>query len=140
MFYFTGLKQVKYINSNQFIAGAAADHLTSTGGVLFGGSQMSILRWLDAGASASYGTVVEPCNFLSKFPNPGVLMSHYLNGNTLLEAYWKSVAMPGQGLFIGEPLASPYKDCRIKFSPQGTASFIEKPVNNFVMRSSTRCE
>jgi hypothetical protein len=26
----------------------------------------------------------------------------------LLEAYWKSVAMPGQGLFLGEPLARPF--------------------------------
>jgi hypothetical protein len=36
------------------------------------------------------------------------LFNHYLKGDTLLEAYWKSVAMPGQGLFIGEPLARPY--------------------------------
>jgi len=95
LFYFTGNTHVKNLKSNNFIAGAAADHLTSAGGVLFGGGQMSILKWLDAGATASYGTVVEPCNFLNKFPNPGILMSHYLNGNTLLEAYWKSVAMPG---------------------------------------------
>lgn len=31
-----------------------------------------------------------------------------VRGDTLLEAYWKSVAMPGQGLFIGEPLARPF--------------------------------
>jgi hypothetical protein len=37
-----------------------------------------------------------------------VFFDHYLRGETLLEAYWKSVAMPGQGLFIGEPLARPY--------------------------------
>ena len=37
-----------------------------------------------------------------------VLMRHYLQGDTALEAYWKSVAMPGQGLFIGEPLSRPY--------------------------------
>jgi hypothetical protein len=55
-----------------FDAAAAADHLTSSGGVLEGGTQMSAL------------------------------------GDTLLEAYWKSVAMPGQGLFIGEPLAHAY--------------------------------
>jgi hypothetical protein len=39
-------------------------------------------------------------------------MSHYLQGETLIEAYWKSVAMPGQGLFIGEPLARPYGGVR----------------------------
>jgi hypothetical protein len=27
----------------------------------------------------------------------------------LIEAYWKSVQMPGQGLFVGEPLAAPYR-------------------------------
>jgi xylose isomerase len=26
----------------------------------------------------------------------------------LIEAYWKSVAWPGQGLFVGEPLARPW--------------------------------
>jgi hypothetical protein len=35
-------------------------------------------------------------------------MHHYLAGETLIESYWKSVAMPGQGIFIGEPLARPY--------------------------------
>ena len=35
-------------------------------------------------------------------------MSHYLVGETLVEAYWKSVKWPTQGLFIGEPLAKPY--------------------------------
>jgi hypothetical protein len=33
-------------------------------------------------------------------------MRRYLDGETLLEAYWKSVAMPGQGIFIGDPLAT----------------------------------
>ena len=70
---------------------------------------MSSLRWLEAGATGSYGTVVEPCNFPGKFPDVSVLMRHYLGGETLLEAYWKSVLMPGQGLFIGEPLAAPFR-------------------------------
>ncbi len=69
---------------------------------------MSALRWLEAGATGSYGAVVEPCNFPQKFPHPTVLMQHYLNGDTLIEAYWKSVAWPGQGIFIGEPLAKPF--------------------------------
>jgi hypothetical protein len=64
--------------------------------------------WLRYGATASYGTVSEPCNHPGKFPSPSVFLNHYLHGETLLEAYWKSVAMPGQGLFIGEPLARPY--------------------------------
>jgi uncharacterized protein (TIGR03790 family) len=108
LFYFTGLAQVPALDTNSFLPGAVADHLTSAGGVLFGGSQMSSLAWLQAGATGSYGAVVEPCNFQAKFPVPGVVMAHYLQGETLIEAYWKSVQMPGQGLFIGEPLARPF--------------------------------
>lgn len=106
--YFTGAVRVEELSKLVFLPGAAADHLTSTGGVLDGSRQMSALEWLRQGATASYGSVSEPCNHLGKFPSPGVLFDHYLRGDTLLEAYWKSVAMPGQGLFIGEPLARPY--------------------------------
>lgn len=110
MFYFTGLKKVKALESNQYLPGAIADHLTSSGGNLFGWGQMSILRWLDAGVTASYGTVVEPCAFTQKFPNPGIVIERYTNGESLIEAYWKSVAWPGQGVFVGELMASPYAD------------------------------
>jgi uncharacterized protein (TIGR03790 family) len=108
MFYFTGLAHVAALDSNRYLPGALADHLTSAGGVLFGGGQMSALKWLEAGATGSYGAVIEPCNYPNKFPVPGVAMAHYLQGDTLIEAYWKSVQMPGQGLFIGEPLARPF--------------------------------
>jgi uncharacterized protein (TIGR03790 family) len=109
MFYFTGAMRVPKLETLKFLPGAVADHLTSTGGDLLGGAQMSSLRWLEAGATASYGTVSEPCNYPQKFPNPGVLLKHYLAGETIIEAYWKSVAWPAQGLFIGEPLAAPYR-------------------------------
>ncbi len=109
MFYFTGLTRVPAMDTNQYRPGAVADHLTSLGGRLTDSPQMSSLRWLEAGATGSYGAVVEPCNFPQKFPHPGVLMAHYLNGDTLIEAYWKSVLMPGQGIFIGEPLARPFE-------------------------------
>ncbi len=108
MFYFTGLVKVEKINTNNFLPGAIADHLTSSGGQLFGRKQMSILRWLDAGATASYGTVVEPCAFTQKFPNPGIVIERYTKGESLIEAYWKSVAWPGQGVFVGELMATPY--------------------------------
>jgi uncharacterized protein (TIGR03790 family) len=70
---------------------------------------MSVLRWLEAGATASYGTVAEPCNFTTKFPQPALAIARYTRGETVLEAYWKSVAMPGQGVFVGEPLAAPFR-------------------------------
>lgn len=107
-FYFTGLTKVNDLDTLTFLPGAIADHLTSAGGVLNGTGQMSALRWLEAGATGSYGAVVEPCNFPQKFPHPRVVMQHYLNGDSLIEAYWKSVAWPGQGIFIGEPLAKPF--------------------------------
>lgn len=108
MFYFTGAAQVPNLNTLHFLPGAIGDHLTSFGGQLNGSGQMSALRWLEAGAVASYGTVVEPCNYPQKFPDPGIVMRAYLNGDTVVEAYWKSVVWPGQGLFIGEPLARPF--------------------------------
>jgi uncharacterized protein (TIGR03790 family) len=106
--YQTGMARVDKLDTLQFLPGALADHLTSFGGDLYGTVQMSSLRWLEAGATASYGTVSEPCNYWQKFPHPAVLLRHYLEGDSAVEAYWKSVAWPGQGLFIGEPLAAPY--------------------------------
>lgn len=109
LIYQTGMAQVAGLDTLRFVPGALADHLTSLGGDLLGSGQMSSLRWLEAGATASYGSVSEPCNFWQKFPNPTVLLKHYVQGNSAIEAYWKSVAWPGQGLFIGEPLAAPYR-------------------------------
>jgi len=108
LFYFTGLAQVPNLGTLKFMPGALADHLTSFGGRLTDSTQMSSLRWLEAGATASYGTVTEPCNHLQKFPMPAIAIFHYLSGATAIEAYWKSVAWPGEGLFIGEPLARPF--------------------------------
>ncbi|MCM1983879.1 TIGR03790 family protein [Lyngbya confervoides] len=107
LFYFTGLKWVPDLQTNRYLPGAIADHLTSLGGQLLTSPQMSILRWLEAGVTGSYGTVVEPCNYPQKFPDPNVLVPHYFQGETLLEAYWKSVASPQEGLFVGDPLAQP---------------------------------
>jgi uncharacterized protein (TIGR03790 family) len=108
MIYQTGMARVDKLETLTFLPGALADHLTSFGGDLYGTSQMSSLRWLEAGATASYGSVSEPCNHWQKFPHPGILLKHYLNGSSAIEAYWRSVAWPAQGLFIGEPLAAPY--------------------------------
>jgi uncharacterized protein (TIGR03790 family) len=110
LFYFIGSQSVDGLDTLHFLPGAMADHMTSGGGVLPGDSgQMSAVRWLEAGATGSYGTVVEPCNIIGKFPHPPIAIAHYLQGETLLEAYWKSVQMPGQGIFIGEPLAKPFQ-------------------------------
>lgn len=112
LLYSVGAKQADNLDKLRFLPGAVADHLTSFGGLppakAANFSQMSALAWLKQGASGSYGTVAEPCNYPEKFPQPAVFLKHYLRGDTLIEAYWKSVAMPGQGNFIGEPLAKPF--------------------------------
>ena len=120
MFYFTGMVNVQHINENHFLPGAVADHLTSSGGILSGSNQMNIMDWLKAGATGSYGAVIEPCNFPAKFSNPGILMYFYLRGSSLIEAYWKSVAEPGQGIFIGEPLAKPFA-----YQPHNTTDYFK---------------
>jgi len=139
MFYFTGRERVKYLSENRFLPGSVADHLTSTGGHLFNGQQMSVLEWISAGATGTYGAVVEPCNFKQKFPAPGIVMQKYLSGETLIEAYWKSVKMPGQGLFVGEPLASPYKGCQTMMSRGGIFQYKRKIPDNFVESRNRNC-
>jgi uncharacterized protein (TIGR03790 family) len=109
LFYETGLQAVPGIDTNRYVAGAIADHLTSFGGELLQPSgQMSILSWIQAGATASYGTVTEPTANPYKFPRATVLVAQYFAGNTAVEAYNKSVAMPYQGVFVGDPLARPF--------------------------------
>ena len=116
LFYWTGLTFVDGLETNTYLAGAVADHLTSFGGQIPASSQMSALAWLQGGATASYGTAIEPCNYPAKFPNPEVLIPHYLLGDTVVEAYWKSVWMPGEGNFVGEPLAQPFGGARTTYA------------------------
>lgn len=109
--YETGLARVPAPLGGEWLPGALADHLTSHGGLLdrpAGEGQMSVLDWIDAGATASYGAASEPCNHVQKFPHPQVLVLAYAQGVSALEAYWRSVAWPGQGVFVGEPLAAPF--------------------------------
>ncbi|MEO5882158.1 MAG: TIGR03790 family protein [Caldimonas sp.] len=121
MFQFTGVARVASLAGNRFADGAIADHLTSFGGALLpGGGQTTALEWLQAGATGSYGTSSEPCNYRAKFPEIGVVMARYLAGETLVEAYWKSVLMPGQGVFVGDPLTRPFGGVRVARSAAGT--------------------
>lgn len=109
LLYVTGLERVAKLDTLRWVPGALADHLTSTGGVLDGSSgQMSALDWIESGATASYGSVSEPCSRWQKFPHPQWLLLQYAQGITAIEAYWKSVVSPQQGVFVGEPLAAPF--------------------------------
>ncbi|WP_280155599.1 TIGR03790 family protein [Piscinibacter sp. XHJ-5] len=109
LLYQTGAAKVEKLDTLHWVPGALADHLTSFGGRLDRRTgQMTALEWIASGATASYGTVSEPCSHPQKFPHPQLLLSHYAQGSTAIEAYWKSVAWPQQGVFIGEPLAAPF--------------------------------
>lgn len=109
LMYLTGAVRVAGLDTIGWVPGAVGDHLTSVGGILDGsGSQMSATAWIASGATASYGTVSEPCSHPQKFPHSQVLLLQYVQGSSVIEAYWKSVAWPQQGVFIGEPLAAPF--------------------------------
>ena len=108
LLYMTGLPKVAKLDTLKWLPGGVGDHLTSYGGMLLGSGQMSSLDWIASGATASYGSVSEPCAHPQKFPHPQVLLLTYVQGASVLEAYWRSVAWPQQGVFIGEPLAAPF--------------------------------
>lgn len=91
-----------------FVPGALADSLTSFGGDIFTpNDQTTLLTFLNAGAAGSYGTIVEPCNYLEKFPSP-LDYFYQARGFSLAECYFMSLQNPYQGLLIGEPLAAPF--------------------------------
>ena len=105
----TGSARVALEPAPQWVPGGLGDHLTSYGGDLQGAhGQSTALDWIASGATASHGAVSEPCNHPQKFPHPQVLLLHYVQGSTAIEAYWKSVAWPQQSLFVGEPLSAPF--------------------------------
>jgi len=92
-----------------FAPGAIGDHLTSCAGMIPDPchGQSSVWEWMQLGATASYGTVAEPCAFNVKFPDP-MLFFWVARGFTLGEALAMSVRNPYQGLWVGDPLAAPF--------------------------------
>jgi uncharacterized protein (TIGR03790 family) len=97
------------VSGASFVPGGFADNLTSYGGILFqdNSSQLNLLALLAAGASGSYGTVVEPCAYLEKFPSP-MAYFYQARGFNLAESYYQSLTNPYQGILVGEPLAAPF--------------------------------
>jgi len=105
--YQTGLVDF-VLQPNAFVPGAMADSLTSFGGVLFTPTgQTSLLAFLDAGAAGSYGTVIEACDDVEKFPSPRDYF-YQARGFSLAECYYQSLQSPRQGLLVGEPLSAPF--------------------------------
>jgi uncharacterized protein (TIGR03790 family) len=96
------------VSPNTFIPGAMADSLTSFGGILFvPNDHTTLLALLNAGASGSYGTIIEPCGYLEKFPSSQTYF-YQARGFSLAECYYQSLTNPYQGLLVGEPLAAPF--------------------------------
>ena len=92
-----------------FAPGAIAEHLTSCAGMIPDPclGQSSVWDWMRLGATASYGTVSEPCAFDVKFPDP-MIAFWYARGFCAGEALAMSVRNPYQGLWVGDPLAAPF--------------------------------
>ncbi len=108
LFYFIGAFNVPELNTNHYLPGAIGDDDTSFEGIPGGIFQTNCLQWLAAGVVGTYGTVVEPGAPTIKMSDVSVLIPRYVSGESLIEAYWKSVKYPGEGLFAGEPLARPF--------------------------------
>jgi uncharacterized protein (TIGR03790 family) len=105
----TGSERLPAAEGLEWVNDGLGDHLTSYGGQLGRATgQATVLDWIASGATASHGSVSEPCNHLQKFSHPQWLLLRYLQGSTAIEAYWKSVLWPQQSLFVGEPLAAPF--------------------------------
>jgi uncharacterized protein (TIGR03790 family) len=103
----TGLAQLT-LPADALVAGGMGDSLTSfAGDILESSGQTSLLAFLEAGAAASYGTVIEPCNYVQKFPNPEDYF-YQDRGFSMVESYYQSLLNPYQGLLAGEPLSAPF--------------------------------
>ncbi len=97
--------------SPTFVAGAGIGYaVTSTSGALpSDGNQTTAASWLSQGAVGAFGNAVEPCELLTyKHPDPALVIPNYTQGQTLVEALWKSVRLPWGGNFLGDPLAAPF--------------------------------
>jgi uncharacterized protein (TIGR03790 family) len=122
----TGWAQWDLLGANIGIRpGAFCDHLTSWGATFDIADQTKITDWITKGASASAGTVEEPCNYPGKFPHAR-LHVHYFQGLSLGEAYLRSMAYyPLQSLFLGDPLTRPFTyipSVTVPDAPSGTVS------------------
>lgn len=103
-----GFPGMRSLLTNDFEAGCIGDHLTSYGGALDDSKgQMTVLEFIRAGCSGSYGTVVEPCNYIQKFPRIRVHHRYGL-GYSMAEAYYQSIQSPYMGIIVGDPLTAPF--------------------------------
>jgi hypothetical protein len=101
-----GAENVNPALIQSFAPGAMAENLTSWGAE-FQKPQTKITKWIEAGATATAGMVVEPFANPNKFPSAR-FFEYYTSGCTILESFYQSIASPLQNLLLGDPLAKPY--------------------------------
>ena len=90
------------------IPGAYCDHVTSFGAAFDQAAQTKISAWIAKGASASHGTVEEPCPAGGKFVHPRIFV-YYFQGLTIGESIYRSLGyLPFQSLVYGDPLTRPF--------------------------------
>ncbi|MDA0934573.1 MAG: TIGR03790 family protein [Planctomycetota bacterium] len=94
-------------SGSTLVAGALAEHLTSFGAHFGTSGQTKCVRFLEAGAAGTCGTVAEPYAVQPKFPVPHLHL-HYLRGASMVEAMYLSIQGPYQTLILGDPLCRPF--------------------------------
>jgi hypothetical protein len=103
----TGAADIDAGQGNAFLPGAIAEHLTSVAGAFDQPHQTKISAWIEAGACASAGTVVEPMSIWTKFPSARLFV-YYASGCAAIESFYQSVRSPLQLFVAGDPLACPW--------------------------------
>ncbi len=104
---FTGDTRLN-LAGNRYLPGAIVDNMTSFGGYLLeGNAQMSILSFIQQGASGAYGTVSEPTNAWARWANFS-LPARYAAGFNLAEVYYQTVQDFTFGVVVGDPLTAPF--------------------------------
>ena len=99
------------IRGGNVFRGGWIDNLTSIGGYIdffvCQDTQMSLAKWLRAGADGASGSAYEPGAIDNKFPHAHI-QTHFRAGASLAEAYWQSIQYPAEIFPMGDPLLQPW--------------------------------
>ena len=104
----SGMASFNAADYGRFQPGAMAETLTSFGADFANAAQTKCTRWIDAGATATAGTVVEPYSIWTKF-TAASFFPFYVSGLSIIESFYAAVRCPLQLYFIGDPLAVPWQ-------------------------------
>ncbi|MDD4735261.1 MAG: hypothetical protein PHP44_04050 [Kiritimatiellae bacterium] len=103
-----GRTHIDAVGYGRYLPGAMAEHLTSFGAGFDDPGQTHCTDWINAGATASSGTITEPYAIWTKFP-AATFYVYYAQGCTVIESFYQSVKCPLQLFMVGDPLASPWR-------------------------------